>query len=266
MAARLTRAKRKLVLAGVPFRIPEVDELDTRIEGVLRAIYLAFTAGYAPGEGDEPLRVELAGEAVRLAQVLNAVLPGRADVRALLALLMLTHARRDARVAEGELVLLGEQDRSHWHHDEIAAGLGLVVSLEPSTGYPEELRLQALIAGVHAGAPYAAATDWGLIATLYARLEQLTGSPVVRLNRAVAVAESAGPEAGLALLADLDPAQVRPYRLAAVRAELQARAGRPREAAELFEEAVRTCSNAAERRRLIARREQVGAEAAADLR
>jgi RNA polymerase sigma-70 factor (ECF subfamily) len=257
MAARLTRARRKLVLAGIPFRIPERNKLDARVEGVLRAIYLAFTAGYAPGPGPEPLRVELAGEAVRLGRLLDTLLPGRTDVRALLALMTLAHARRDARVVDLDLVLLAEQDRTRWRHAEIAAGLALVVALEPTTGYAEELRLQALIAGLHAGAPSAAATDWTMIATVYERLEGLTRSPVVRLNRAVAEAEAYGPELGLALLSDLDPSSVSRHRLAAVWAELSLRAGRRAEAARWLDEAVATCPNDAERRHLKGRLDEV---------
>ena len=162
---------------------------------------------------------------MRLAAVLHDLVPDATQVRATLALLLLQHSRRDARQRHGRLVTLADQDRSMWHHDEMRTGLALVAGLQPDEGYAEELRLQALIAAEHARAPTAAATDWTAIAGHYADLEARTGSAIVRLNRAVAVAEVEGPRAGLALLAGLDDVLPDNHRVAAVRADLARRAG-----------------------------------------
>lgn len=247
MAARLTRAKKKIVAAGIPLVSPARVELRSRLDEVCRTIYLAFTAGYTPGTGADLLRADLAGEAVRLAVVLHQLTPDAPSTRALLALLMLQHARRDARSRAGRLVILADQDRSQWRHDELESGLALVGSLEPGTGYAEELRLQALIAAEHARAPTAADTDWPAIASLYASLEASTGSPVVRLNRAVAVAEAEGPEAGLALLAAAQELLPANHRVAAVQAELAQRAGQLELARTAYQQALELCGNHIER-------------------
>jgi RNA polymerase sigma-70 factor, ECF subfamily len=253
MAARLTRAKRKIVLAGIPIGTPLEDELRSRLDEVCRTIYLAFTAGYTPGAGPELLRADLAGEAVRLAAVLHELVPEATQVRATLALLLLQHSRRAARQRDGRLVTLADQDRSRWSHDEIRDGLGLVAGLRPDVGYGEELRLQALIAAEHARAPTAAATDWTAIAGHYAELEARTGSVVVRLNRAVAVAEADGPEAGLALIEGLDDDLRGNHRLAAIRAELARRAGDLDLARASYRTAIGLCANDIERTHLEAR-------------
>lgn len=193
MAARLTRAKKKIVLAGIPLGAPVGAELRTRAEMVCRTIYLSFTAGYTPGVGPDLWRAEQAGEAVRLAIVLRDAMPEASQVDALLALLLLQHSRRDARIRDGRLVTLANQDRSMWHQDEIATGLALTDSLYLGEGYTEELRLQALIAAEHARAPTAELTNWSKIAEHYATLETKPGSPIVRLNRAVAVGEADSP-------------------------------------------------------------------------
>lgn len=253
MAARLTRARKKLAVAGVPFAVPGEAELADRVEVVARVGYLAFTAGYAPASGPELLRVDLAEKAVRLVRVLREVLPRGPVLDALLALVLLQNSRRDARLdAHGDLVLLPDQDRSRWRQDEIAEAFTLLTPLvrdaPPGTPY----LLEALIAAEHAVAPTAEQTAWPRIADLYAELEEVTGSPVVRLNRAVAVAESDGPLAGLGLLDGLDlPGN---HRLPAVRAELLARAGRPEEALAAFDAALALSGNDVERRHLTARR------------
>ena len=252
-AARLTRAKKKIVLAGMPIGAPLEDELRSRLDEVCRTIYLAFTAGYTPGHGSDLLRADLAGDAVRLAIVLHDLVPDATQVQAMLALLMLQHARRDARQRDGRLVTLANQDRSMWHHDEIRAGLGLVGALQPDEGFAEELRLQALIAAGHARAPTAAATDWNVIAGHYGDLEARTGSAIVRLNRAVAVAEVDGPRAGLAVLAGLDQILRDNHRLAAVRAELAQRDGDSDLARASYRTAIRLCANDVERAHLKAR-------------
>lgn len=257
MAARLTRAKKKIAVAGIPLAAPVAEELAARLDEVCRTIYLAFTAGYAPGTGADLLRADLAGEAVQLAAVLHELVPGAAQVRALRALLLLQHARRDARVRDGRLVTLADQDRTRWRHDEVEAGLALLADLPPGGGYAEELRLQALIAAEHGRAATAAATDWGAIAARYAELEARTASAVVRLNRAVAVAEADGPAAGLALLEGLDDLLAGSHRLPAVRGELARRAGDPRLAARCYRRALELCANEVEAEHLRARLAEV---------
>jgi RNA polymerase sigma-70 factor, ECF subfamily len=253
MAARLTRAKKKIVVAGIPIGAPLADELRSRLDEVCRTIYLAFTAGYTPGAGPDLLRADVAGDAVRLAAVLRDLVPDANQVQAMLALLVLQHSRRDARARDGRLVTLADQDRATWHHEEIRAGLGLAVGLRPGEGYAEELRLQALIAAEHARAPTAAATDWTAIAGHYADLEARTGSAIVRLNRAVAVAEAQGPRAGLALIAGLDEVLHDNHRVPAVRAELARRAGDTELARASYRQAIGLCANDVERTHLSAR-------------
>lgn len=253
MAARLTRAKQKIVGAGIPLGDPLHDELDARLDEVCRTIYLAFTAGYTPAAGSELVRVDLAGEAVRLAAVLHQLVPDAAQVRAMLALVLLQHSRRSARERDGRLVTLDEQDRSTWHHDEIDAALSLIAGLPTGEGYAEELRLQTLIAAEHATAPTADATDWAAIAGHYAALEVLTGSAIVRLNRAVAVAEAEGAPAGLALLADVEELLADDRRLAAVRGELSARVGDLATAKASFRSAITLSTNEVERSHLRSR-------------
>lgn len=253
MAARLTRAKKKIVAAGIPLGAPLADELDARLDEVCRTIYLAFTAGYAPGAGADLLRADLAGDAVHLATVLHQVVPSAPTVRALRALLVLQHARRDARASGGRLVTLAEQDRSRWRRDEIRLGLELLDRLEPGDGYAEQLRLQALIAAAHATARTADDTAWAEIAGHYESLEALTGSAIVRLNRAVAVAEARGPDAGLALLAGLDDLLGDHHRLAAVRGELAVRAGDRELAVASYRAAIERCRNEPEREHLRSR-------------
>lgn len=245
MSARLTRARKKL--AGCSFEVPA--DLAPRVALVADVAYLAFTAGYAPGSGPDVLRAELAGEAVRLVRVLRGLLPyDDVELDALLALMLLQHSRRDARVADGHLVLLPDQDRTRWHAGEIAEALDL---LRPRlTAPPSAYLLQALIAAEHAIARSAAETAWDRIVLRYEELEELTGSPVVRLNRAVAVAEASGPAAGLAVLEGL----VLPgHRLPATRAELLVRLGRTDEAATAYDEAIGRCANLAERAHLVDR-------------
>jgi RNA polymerase sigma-70 factor (ECF subfamily) len=252
MAARITRAKKKIVAAGIPLSSPVDDELRIRLTDVCQTIYLAFTAGYTPGDSSELLRPDLAGEALELAAVLHHLVPDSGQVQALRSLLVLQHARRDARESEGHLVTLADQDRSLWHNDEIRVGLGLVTGLEPGEGFAEELRLQGLIAAEHARASVATSTDWHAIADLYARLETLTGSPIVRLNRAVAVAEAEDGAAGLAVLEGLDQALPNSHRLHAVRAELARRAANTDLARASYNKALDLCRNEVERNHLAA--------------
>lgn len=253
MAARITRAKRKIVLAGIPLTAPLENELTTRLDEVCRTLYLAFTAGYTPGLGSDLLRSDLAGEAVRLASVLHELVPEAKQVQAMRALLMLQHSRRDARQRNGKLVTLPDQDRTAWHHDEVQVGLGLVDGLEPGDGYGEELRLQAVIAAEHARPATATATNWRAIVGHYADLETRTRSAIVRLNRAVAVAEVDGPQAGLDILAGLDNVLPDNHRVAAIRADLAQRAGDTVLAKTSYRQALDLCGNDVERAHLAHR-------------
>ncbi|MBT0993683.1 RNA polymerase subunit sigma-24 [Cellulomonas sp. DKR-3] len=255
MAARITRAKKRLAASGIPFSTPDPQELAERLDVVATVVYLAFTSAYQPGVTG--LRVDLGDEAIRLARTLDGLLPGQDVVRCLLALMMLQHSRRDTRLDDdGAIVLLPDQDRSRWHHDEIRQAVALLGTAPPqaATRLAAEYRLQALVAAEHATAPTAEATRWPVICDLYLELELLTGSPVVRLARAVAVAEADGPRAGLALLDGLDDALPRHHRVPAVRAELLARAGDPAAAATAYDRAIDLATAPAELAHLRARR------------
>ena len=248
MAARLTRARKRL--AGERFEVPAGPELAERVGLAADIAYLAFTAAYAPASGDEVHHPELEGDAIRLARVIREVAPANPELDALLALMLLQHSRRDSRVDEdGTLVLLADQDRSRWHRTEIDEAVELLTPLAGAP--PAPYLLQALVAAEHAIAPTAADTAWTRISRHYAELEQLTGSPVVRLNRAVAVAEADGPLAGLRLLDGLD---LPGHRVPGVRAELLLRAERYDEARDAFDLALARCDNEAERRHLRSRR------------
>lgn len=269
MAARLTRAKRKIATAGVPFVIPAPDRIADRLDGVAQIAYLAFTAGYAPGTGEVLLRAETSADAIRLARTLLRLLPDSPVLLALLALMLLQHSRRDARTDEsGRSILLPDQNRAAWHHDEIAEGISILTDLlkpakdvnspEGRSRWFTEYLLQALIAAEHAVAPTAADTHWQRIAGWYAELDELTGSPVVRLNRAVAVAEASGPGYGpvaaLAMLEGLDEKIPDSHRLPAIRAELLVRHREVAAAVGQFDLAIARCGNDAERAHLQRRR------------
>ena len=268
MAARITRAKRKIVAAGIPFAVPPTERLVERIEAVLAVIYLVFTEGYVATEGTALVRTELCEEAIRLGRVVDEVVDEQPAVGALRALMTLQHARRASRVgADGNLVLLPDQDRAGWRHDEIAEGLRLLSTAirrrsddTAAERLADRYRLEALIAAAHATAPTAADTDWAAIAALYAELEQLTGSPVVRINRAVAVAEVDGPEVALALLDGLDEVVGPAKDLAIVRGELLARLGRNDEAIAALGEAIGLAANDTERTHLERRRGALGTD------
>jgi RNA polymerase sigma-70 factor, ECF subfamily len=253
MQARITRAKKKISQAGIPYRVPAGAELAARRDGVLAVLYLIFTEGYAAAEGERLIRDEPAAEAIALARMLAELMPDDDEVVALLALMLLHHARRDARVdAEGRLITLAEQDRSRWHHDEIREALAIM-----RPGPPGAYLLQAAIAAEHATAARAEDTDWLAIAQLYALLEALTGSAVVRLNRAVAVAEARGPERGLQLLEGLEERLPRHHLLPAARAELLRRLGRLEEAAAEYTRALTLVGTVPEREFLRTRRAQL---------
>ena len=259
MAKRLTRAKRKIAVAQIPFRIPESDDLPGRLGGVCAVIHLVYTAGHSAGHGDDPVRADLCDEAIRLAHLVVDLLPDESSALGLLALLLLTDARRDGRHdADGELVLLADQDRSQWDDVRIAEGVAaLTRSLEQSDGVADPYQLQAAIAVCHATAPSADQTDWREIDRLYALLAEVYPNPVVHLNAAVARAEVDGPGAGLEALDRVDdPAQS--YLWHAARAEMFRRLDRRDEALAALVTAAAEAPTDAERRLLDRRAAALG--------
>lgn len=256
MAARLTRAKKKIVTARIPFAVPGSDELPSRLSTVAQTAYLAFTAGYAPGSGPDPLRVDLAGEAVQLVRAVLALQPDDPTLTALLALVLLQHSRRDARTDDaGHLVLLADQDRRRWHHDEIAEGVALLASPVLRSDLPPQALsylLQARVAAEHASAPRPEDTRWDRVVAHYDLLVGLQPGPSVELARAVAVAEAFGHDSGLAALQHIPRRSS--HRLEAVRAELLTRAGRVAAARTAYDAAISLCRNEAELEHLRGRR------------
>ena len=255
MAQRITRAKKKISVSNIPYRVPSPDDLGDRVNGVLAVLYLVFNEGYLSTSADaSPIRDELTAEAIRLTRILRSLLPEAPEVTGLLALMLLTEARRSARLAGGELVPLPEQDRGGWDRELIAEGHDLVRECL-STGRPGPYQLLAAINAVHTDAPDAAATDWAQIATLYSQLYAVSPSPVVALNRAVAVAELDGPAVALAEVDRLALAAYHPWHV--TRAELLRRMGRSEDARAAYDAALALIDNAAERAYLSRRREQL---------
>ncbi|MET7744193.1 RNA polymerase sigma factor [Streptomyces sp. NPDC005385] len=241
MAQRIVRAKAKIRDAGIPYRIPRDADLPDRVEGVLAVVYLVFNEGYGG-------RADLCAEAVRLGRLLVELMPDEPEALGLLALMLLIEARRPARTsADGDLVLLADQDRSRWDRDLIAEGQDLVRRCL-RRNRPGPYQIQAAVNAVHSDAPTAAATDWDQIRLLYDQLMALAPSPVVALNRAVAVAETEGPGTALALVENLDLADYAAFH--AVRADLLRRLGRTGEAVEAYDAAVALTGSAPERAHL----------------
>ncbi|WNV84578.1 DUF6596 domain-containing protein [Umezawaea sp. Da 62-37] len=249
MRARVGRAKKKIAAAHIPFRVPEAAELPSRLDPVLTVIHLLFTTGHTAPSGDDLTRADLSERAVDLARTLHSLLPGEREVRGLLALLLVNHARRGTRVAaDGRLLLLEEQDRSEWDRSTIEEGHHLVVDALRG-GKPGRFALQAAIAALHATAPTYEETDWGQVLVLYDALLTVWPSPVVALNRTVAVAMVDGPAAALREVEALErDEQLAGYHyVSAVKAELYRRLGRHEEAAEAYRVALELADNGAER-------------------
>ncbi|MEU3919139.1 DUF6596 domain-containing protein [Streptomyces sp. NPDC029004] len=260
MAARITRAKKKIAAARIPYRVPPADELPARIEAVLTVVHLLFTTGHTAPAGADLVRRDLVERALDLARMLRTLLPGDSGVAGLLALILLTDARRDTRSADdGRLLLLAEQDRTQWDRAAIGEGISLVreaLRRRP----PGRFALMAAIAAVHAEAPSWEETDWREVVALYDLLVQIWPSPVVALNRAVAVGFAGGPAAGLAAVDALaaEPQLAGYGYLAAARADFLRRLGRTAEARSAYEEALLLTENAVESDFLAGRLEQLG--------
>ena len=259
MAQRITRAKAKIKAAHIPYRVPEASDLPARLSAVLTVVYLVFNEGYLARSDDDPIRVELSDEAIRLARVLRELLPDEGEVAGLLALMLLSDARRPARVAGGELVTLDEQDRGSWDRTLIAEGHALVREclerVASTSARPGQYQLMAAVNAVHTDAASARDTDWGQVVALYDQLMTVAPTPVVALNRAIAVAELDGPDVGLALV---DAVPLDGYHAwHATRADLLRRLGRGADARAEYDAAINATANSAERSYLTRRRDQI---------
>jgi RNA polymerase sigma factor (sigma-70 family) len=261
MAARITRAKKKISTARIPYRVPSPDQLDERVSVVLEVVHLIFTTGHTAPEGPRLARRDLVDSAISLARLLHLLMPTQADISALLALLLLIDARAQTRVsADGRLLLLSEQDRTRWDRQLISEGTGLLTDALRRGG-PTRYAVEAAIAATHAEAPAWPDTDWAEITALYDVLRRLWPSPVVELNRAVAIGLRDGPAAGLDALAPIlaDPALATYGYLSAARADFLRQLGHWPEAAQAYEEALALTGNQAERAFLTQRLTEVRA-------
>jgi RNA polymerase sigma-70 factor (ECF subfamily) len=250
MGQRLVRAKKKIREANIPYRVPPPEVIGERLEGVLAVVYLIFNEGYSATEGADLIRRDLCDEAIRLARVLASLLPQQSEVLGLLALLLLHDSRRGARLdAQGELVLLEDQDRSRWNYARAIEGLRILTAAA-AMGRPGPYQLQARISAEHATAPTFETTDWTRVIGHYDQLLAISPSPVVALNRAVAIAMRDGPQAGLALVEPLASQLPGFYKLALTRADLLRRLGRTHESLAAYREALQAATNLPERRYL----------------
>ena len=262
MAQRITRAKGKIKAAHIPYRVPEREDLTDRLGGVLAVVYLVFNEGYLAGAGDDAIRTELTAEAIRLGRILRRLLPDEGEVAGLLALMLLSDARRSTRVAGGELVTLDQQDRSGWDRALITEGHALVreclARVESTSVLPGPYQIMAAINAVHTDAFAARDTDWSQIVTLYDQLYAVAPTPVVALNRAVAIAELDGPDVALALVDALELTGYHAWHV--TRADLLRRLGRGAEARSEYDAAIAATQNPAESAYLTRRRAQVSGQ------
>jgi RNA polymerase sigma-70 factor (ECF subfamily) len=261
VAQRITRAKAKIKAAGIPWRVPGPEDLPARVDGVLAVLYLVLNEGYLSGSADaEPVRADLTGEAIRLGRLVRELLPADGEVAGLLALMLLTEARRAARVsAAGELVTLDQQDRGAWDRGLIAEGHALVRERLASGEAPGRYQVLAAINAVHTDAADARDTDWSQVVALYDQLVHLDPSPVVVLNRAIAIAELDGPHVALALVDELAAPLAGYHAFHATRADLLRRLGRSDAAREAYDRAIHLTGNAAEMAYLTRRRAELAA-------
>jgi RNA polymerase sigma-70 factor, ECF subfamily len=259
MGQRITRAKAKIKAARIPYRLPTAADLPGRVSGVLAVLYLVFNEGYlATGPGPGPVRRDLTAEAIRLTRLIRALLPDDGEVAGLLALMLLTEARRTARIsASGELVTLDEQDRGAWDTALIAEGHRLVRERLAARVAPGRYQILAAISAVHTSARDIRDTDWSQIAALYDQLIRLDPSPVIALNRAIAIAELDGPEVALADIDRLEPTLAGYHAYHAARADLLRRLGRSQQARAAYDQAIELAGNTAETASLTRRRDQL---------
>jgi RNA polymerase sigma-70 factor (ECF subfamily) len=263
MEQRITRAKAKIKAAGIPYRVPSAEDLPARVAAVLTVLFLVFNEGYlATGPGTDPVRHDLTAEAIRLARLIRALMPDDGEVAGLLALMLLTDARRAARVsASGELVPLGEQDRGAWDAALIAEGHRLVrerLAAAAAGVAPGRYQILAAISAVHTSARDLRDTDWSQVVALYDQLVRLDPSPVIALNRAIAVAELDGPEVALAALDRIGDPLAGYHAYHAARADLLRRLGRSQPSRAAYDQAIALAGNTAERAYLTRRRDQLG--------
>jgi RNA polymerase sigma-70 factor (ECF subfamily) len=256
MAKRLTRSKQKIKANRIPFRVPADAELPNRLRGVLATLYLVFNEGYLSSSEEIAIRADLCAEAIRLTRILASLMPDEPEAQGLLALMLLTDSRREARFADGVLVPLPEQDRTRWDHELIAEGHAIVRACL-RRNRPGPYQLLAAINAVHTDAATSAETDWNQIVQLYDQLYAATPTPVVALNRAIAVAEVDSPAAGLAIIDELHLAGYHPFH--AARADLLRREGQTTEAVEAYTQAIALAANPAERAYLCSRRQDLQA-------
>ncbi|BCK59177.1 RNA polymerase sigma factor [Nocardia wallacei] len=257
---RITRAKAKITAARIPYRVPSAEDLPSRVTGVLNVLFLVFNEGYlATGSDTEPLRHDLTTEAIRLTRLIRTLLPGDGEVAGLLALMLLIEARRPARVsADGELVALAEQDRGAWDETLIAEGHRLVRERLAAGAAPGRYQILAAINAVHTSARDVRDTDWSQILALYDQLVRLDASPIVALNRAIALAELDGPEVALAAVDRIEGKLAGYHAYHATRADLLRRLGRSRQSRAAYDKAIELAGNSAETAYLARRRDQLG--------